>query len=431
MPVTHRFVTLFATAPRALSLCLGAGILALLASAPFAVAQDGKDAPKTDAPSDQPADKPADKPADQVEEQLPADFAGLEARWTKLEAELADVADKYRKAFSSDDKQKIYDGDYRPLVALAQRLLPKLREAAIAEYAKENGKTERVTELLLGFGVEAVRNDDYETALKIGQVLRDGGATNPVVHYILGVAAYSTQQFDMAKEELAKAEEARVLGGRELSLSGEIDELQKLWKEELEIRAKEQAADDLPRVKLETNRGAITIELFENEAPQAVANFISLVKNKFYDGLTFHRVLGNFMAQGGCPEGTGSGGPGYNIYCECQEENHRNHFRGSLSMAHAGRDTGGSQFFLTFRPTSFLNGRHTVFGRVIDGMEVLAAIQRRNPDDRMRPEPDKILRATVIRDRGHEYKPIKVGEKPADAPAPPEPEPSKSPEKAK
>ena len=113
------------------------------------------------------------------------------------------------------------------------------------------------------------------------------------------------------------------------------------------------------------------------------------------------------MAQGGCPKGDGTGGPGYKIYCECQRDDFRHHFTGTLSMAHAGKDTGGSQFFLTFRPTPHLDGRHTAFGRVIEGLEVLPRLQRRDPQ-RSRVEPDKILRAEVVRKRDHDYQPTKV-----------------------
>ncbi|MEN1681222.1 MAG: peptidylprolyl isomerase [Planctomycetota bacterium] len=164
----------------------------------------------------------------------------------------------------------------------------------------------------------------------------------------------------------------------------------------------------MPRVKLTTSKGVIVLELFENEAPNAVGNFVSLVKDGYYDGLIFHRVLPRFMAQGGCPEGSGTGGPGYSIPCECWETNHRKHFRGSLSMAHAGRDTGGSQFFLTFVPTRHLDPNpregsgHTVFGRVIEGMSVLADLQRINPGQRG-VNPDRIVKAEVLRDRGHSY----------------------------
>ena len=143
--------------------------------------------------------------------------------------------------------------------------------------------------------------------------------------------------------------------------------------------------------------------------PGTVGNFISLVERAFYDDLTFHRVLPGFMAQGGCPVGDGSGDPGYKIYCELDKDNYRKHFRGSLSMAHAGRDTGGSQFFLTFLPTPFLNGKHTVFGRVIEGLDVLAKIQRRDPSStEPLPEPDRIIKAVVVRKRDHEYAPKKV-----------------------
>jgi cyclophilin family peptidyl-prolyl cis-trans isomerase len=115
------------------------------------------------------------------------------------------------------------------------------------------------------------------------------------------------------------------------------------------------------------------------------------------------------MAQGGCPKGDGTGGPDYKIRCECYQDNARMHFRGSLSMAHSGRDTGGSQFFLTFVPASHLNGKHTVFGRVIEGMDVLAKLRRIDPEDKgSKPDPDKILKAEVVRKRDHEYKPNKV-----------------------
>ena len=172
----------------------------------------------------------------------------------------------------------------------------------------------------------------------------------------------------------------------------------------------EPAANDLPRVKFTTSKGEIVIELFENEAPGAVANFVNLIEKKYYDGLTFHRVLAGFMAQGGCPKGDGTGGPGYHIACECEREDYRHHFAGTLSMAHAGKNTGGSQFFLTFKPTPHLDGRHTAFGRVIEGFDVLAKLQRRDPQ-RSRVEPDKIVKAEVLRKRDHAYEPKKLDEK--------------------
>ncbi|HMP06010.1 MAG TPA: peptidylprolyl isomerase, partial [Lacipirellulaceae bacterium] len=186
------------------------------------------------------------------------------------------------------------------------------------------------------------------------------------------------------------------------------------WEEEQRIRAKEAEADDLPRVKLQTSKGDVVIELFENEAPQSVASFLTLVKSGLYDNVTFHRVLPLFMAQGGDPEGTGAGGPGYTIRDEQEAPGARRHFRGSLSMANKGKaypNSGGSQFFLTFVPTSYLDGGHAVFGRGIEGMDVAASLKRRNPErPGAKPTADRILKATVIRDRGHEYKFEKLGE---------------------
>jgi peptidyl-prolyl cis-trans isomerase B (cyclophilin B) len=143
-----------------------------------------------------------------------------------------------------------------------------------------------------------------------------------------------------------------------------------------------------------------------------VGNFVSLVEQGFYDDVTFHRVLAGFMAQGGCPEGSGLGGPGYRIFGEADRDDARHHFRGSLSMAHSGDpDSGGSQFFITFIPRPTLNGKHTVFGRVIEGMDVLAKLRRRDPQALPPlPEPDKIVKAEVIRKRDHEYAPTKVNE---------------------
>lgn len=126
---------------------------------------------------------------------------------------------------------------------------------------------------------------------------------------------------------------------------------------------------------MQTNKGKITLELFPNEAPGTVENFEKLSNDGFYDGLTFHRVIPDFVIQGGCPRGDGTGGPGYTIKCETEGNPHK-HGTGALSMAHAGKDTGGSQFFITHSPQPHLDGVHTVFGQVIDGMDVVYDIRQ-------------------------------------------------------
>lgn len=122
------------------------------------------------------------------------------------------------------------------------------------------------------------------------------------------------------------------------------------------------------------NGEKIEFDLFPNEAPGTVANFEKLIKEGFYNGLTFHRVIPGFVSQGGDPNGNGTGGPGYTIKCETVGNPHK-HVEGSLSMAHAGRDTGGSQFFIVHDPQPHLNGVHTVFGQVTSGMDTVKAMK--------------------------------------------------------
>lgn len=131
------------------------------------------------------------------------------------------------------------------------------------------------------------------------------------------------------------------------------------------------------------------VEFFEKDAPKTVENFVSLAKKGFYDGLTFHRVIPNFVIQGGCPKGNGTGGPGYKIDCELTGGN-QYHDRGVLSMAHAGRNTGGSQFFICHSRvnTAHLDRNHTCFGKVVEGLEVIDAIR----------QGDKIEKITILED---------------------------------
>ena len=126
-----------------------------------------------------------------------------------------------------------------------------------------------------------------------------------------------------------------------------------------------------------TAKGVMTVEFYEKDAPNTVKNFIDLSEKGFYNGLTFHRVIPNFVIQGGCPNGTGAGGPGYSIDCELTGDN-QFHDRGVLSMAHAGRNTGGSQFFICHSRanTAHLDRNHTCFGKVVDGVDIVDAIRQ-------------------------------------------------------
>ena len=133
----------------------------------------------------------------------------------------------------------------------------------------------------------------------------------------------------------------------------------------------------MSKVKISTGKGDMIVELYDNETPITTNNFKKLISEGFYNGLNFHRVLPNFVIQGGCPNGTGAGGPGYNIPCEVTAEK-QYHDKGVLSMAHAGRNTGGSQFFICHsrQGTQHLDRNHTCFGKVIDGLDIIDLIQQ-------------------------------------------------------
>ena len=145
---------------------------------------------------------------------------------------------------------------------------------------------------------------------------------------------------------------------------------------------------------LHTNHGAIAIELFDEDAPKTVDNFLKLSRDGFYDGVIFHRVIPDFMIQGGDPTGTGSGGPGYQFE---DEFNRHKVVRGALAMANAGSNTNGSQFFIvTTEAASWLDGKHTVFGRVTDGMDVVDTISELDTDARDRPREDVVIERVAI-----------------------------------
>ena len=143
-----------------------------------------------------------------------------------------------------------------------------------------------------------------------------------------------------------------------------------------------------------TSEGPITIELFDADAPKTVENFKKLAADGFYDGLIFHRVIKDFMIQGGCPQGTGTGGPGYQFE---DEFNDHKIVRGALAMANAGPDTNGSQFFLVTTPAApWLDGKHTVFGQITDGLDVVDKIEGKSTDARDKPTEDVRIESLAI-----------------------------------
>lgn len=314
-------------------------------------------------------------------QEKPKTLEDLYRDWGQLNAQLDEIESKIKSG--NADANLI--GQRKELLAQSKRLVETLESAARGKLGADR-QSRLAYQLLMGISLDAAANDNDAKVLEIGDFLISKGINK--------------KYFQIA----AKSDRLSI-GQREI-----FDELQ--------IRYDEAMANDLPRVKLKTTQGEIVIELFENEAPGTVGNFISLCENGFYKDRLFHRVIEGFVAQTGGfrDQETDEGGPGYEIKCECYKPEKRLHFTGSLSMAHRTvRDSGGSQFFITFRRTSGLDGQHTVFGRVIQGTKVLENLERTHVITRFGKEDpiegafkDKILSAEVMRKRDHAYSPDKA-----------------------
>jgi cyclophilin family peptidyl-prolyl cis-trans isomerase/Skp family chaperone for outer membrane proteins len=332
-----------------------------------------------------------------------AEFAAANAEMKTLVGELESLQAEYQQPAS--DKRAVA-AKFEDVKKKAQATSDRLEAAGFA-LAMVDPTNEPAREICGAVVAGALQSDDPGGVISMANMLDKAGAASGDVMLMAATAEMIQSHLDDAAVWLGKAEAAGIQKQKLAELRAAIDDERPKVKGEMEKRKAEAAADDLPRVKITTPKGDIVVELFENEAPNTVANFISLVEKHFYDGTPFHRVIGGFMAQGGDPTGKGSGGPGYAIACEVDAPGARKHFLGTLSMAHAGPNTGGSQFFLTFRPTEHLDGKHTVFGRVVEGFDVLPKITR--TEGRMAGgAPDTIVKAEVLRKRGHPYEPTKL-----------------------
>jgi len=350
------------------------------------------------------------------------EYRELAKKLTAMKIEYQDAKPERRQEIDS-----LYSDLYKQGLALHNKSI----DLALDAYDETPNRNPSVINLLYSTVGYEFNRENYEESVRIFKRLAKSGIDKDAERFYVfaGFAAMLTMNYAEAEEWLNRGGESGELGklleswvqskagsDRVQTMQSQLRSMgvtKAAWAKEQEIRkaeaeaGKNDPAKKLPRVELLTSKGRIVLELFENEAPNTVANFISLVERGFYNGTVFHRVLPNFMAQGGDPTGTGRGGPGYAIDCECGNRfpNARQHFRGSISMANAGPNTNGSQFFLTFVPTSFLDGRHTVFGRVVEGMEVLSEIQRFDPsnEEAIIPELDKIIEAKVLNKRNHAY----------------------------
>lgn len=308
--------------------------------------------------------------------------------WAELSAKFEEVE---KRISEGGDDVKEARREFSKLANQSKALVKEMEAAAKAELDKDRTSSNALRSLMGLALQQAAKDQDWKT-LELGDFLIKKGI--------------SPKYFEVA----AKSE----------SLSIE----QKQLFDELLIRQAESIKNDLPRVEFKTSKGNVIVELFENEAPGTVGNFVFLVENGYFNDMLFHRVIEGFVAQSGgfkldeSGEQRGGEGPGYEIKCECYEPNARKHFTGCLSMAKKPnqRDSGGSEFYVTLERTIGLDGEHTVFGRVLSGFSAIENLERTHLTDRdIDPMEgvieDKIISAKVLRKRAHKYQPDRVDAK--------------------
>ncbi len=260
-------------------------------------------------------------------------------------------------------------------------------------------------------------NSVYEDSYRASKMLLDAEVTMPFLYIMAARSAFLEGHFDEVipfYQTYVEAHGAEELEKIDHVLASVIEIYRPYWEEELERRAAD--PDDLPQVLLETTRGPVLIELYEDAAPNTVANFIQLVESGFYDGLEFYQVIDNLLAMGGDPAGDGSGTSGRYIPDEHDRPERRRIFRGSVFMAKVPvsaesndfvPNTASSQFVIALMPILPKDQTQTVFGRVIEGMDVIGAFRRVNPqekkEDQVQLPPDRIVTARVVRKRAHDY----------------------------
>ena len=358
---------------------------------------------------------------DEVQQQYNRATKNLRSSLKKVQAS------QIRFRNESSDQSELHREAWQEAVASGESSIESLRVAAEELFRRQDDPSNDVLEIAVQSCLDDVREERYRVGL---EVLKRANLIKPTVtsRALMARVQLLDNEFKAAKTFFDEhPDERELMTDNELQLYASIDELISQFQREKQLRKLEAAKDDLPRVELTTTAGRIVLELFENEAPETVANFIHLVEQGYYNGVIFHNVKSEFVAQAGAFGVAQVGGVQrmmprgvrYTIYDENEKPDARKHFRGSLSMANQNSpNTASSQFFLSLTPQPFLNENHTVFGRVIEGLDVMADLtvnfetSEKGQDEPIADAiPSMILSAQVTRKRDHEYQPIKFGSK--------------------
>ena len=321
----------------------------------------------------------------------------------------------YFRLSEDDQKDEELKVEWRQLLIDGRAIARELQHQVVLDARNATGK-EKDDKSRLVFELFATNSDldKYEDNWELAQYLIDIGYEDEKkeIYVMLGRNALALNDFANAKKYYEKAAQAQVFPELEQRVGVSVIEAEKKWPAEMEARKRDAEKGDLPRVEFDTTKGTFVIELFEEEAPNAVANMISLVEKGFYTDLPFHRVEKHVVVQTGCPNGDGTGDAGYTIKGDHANPNPRPHLRGAVGLALAGNDpeTGGSQFYICRVPLNHLDGRFIIFGRIVEGMDTVEHLNEADSSEKKENEapalvPDRIINAKVLRKRNHDYVP--------------------------
>lgn len=342
---------------------------------------------------------------------LAADFQAKFEAYREVSAQVGKLQKDFDAAVKAQDQAKI-----KEIQAAAPVILKKVESSfmeavpvATKLYFNSEGTNEDLNQFMLMYANYLLTVDNYDDAYKLFVTFLSKGMhkNHAEIFEMAGIAAFGSNHFNAAKKCFNYATETKTPLSQQAQMYRDsiTNYYEKEWMLEVQKEQQEDQANNLPEVLIRTTAGDMKVVLYENEAPNTVASFITLVEKGFYNGLSFHRVLPGFMAQGGCPKGDGTGDAGYKLPEEFSKPGARKHFRGSLAMARSmDPNSAGSQFYISFLPTQFLDGQYTVFGRVVEGLDTLSKIERVDPEHPIPgQQKTQIIEMKVLRKRNHDY----------------------------
>lgn len=342
---------------------------------------------------------------------LESDFQAKFSAYREVSSQIEQLQKDFEEAAKNQDQAKIKEIQAKAPVILKQAEAAFMNAVPVAVqlYSKTDGSNEELSQFMLMYANYLLTVDNYDAAYQLFASFLSKGMhkAHPEIFEMAGISAFGSNRFNAAKKCFNYATQTKTPLSQQAQMYRDsiTNYYEKEWMLETQKEQQEAQANNLPEVLIRTTAGDMKVVLYENEAPNTVASFITLVEKGFYNGLTFHRVLPGFMAQGGCPKGDGTGDAGYKLPEEFSKPDARKHFRGSLAMARSqDPNSAGSQFYISFLPTQFLDGQYTVFGRVVEGLDTLSKIERVDPE-RMFPGQKKtqIIEMRVLRKRNHDY----------------------------